>query len=83
MKNKNNPSRNDICCFNCGLARHKTINFNNEEKGPHCFQFSQFGHKSFLCVKSKNAKPTNDQSLVNVINTQNFILKSVKFVLWN
>ena len=32
VKIKMKPLRNDICCFNCALAGHKSTNYNNERK---------------------------------------------------
>ena len=37
VKIKNEPPRNDIRRFNCGLASHKSTNCNNKEKTSRCF----------------------------------------------
>lgn len=65
IKSKSKPVKTAIRYFICGDDNHMSINWNNEEKDPRCWL--NYGHKSYECTKSQEAKFSKESLQVNTV----------------
>lgn len=63
---KEERSRDDVRCFNCGVLGHKSSDCNSKSKDVKCFNCNEFGHKAPDCKKEKTRKKREEEETMKI-----------------